>query len=247
MKPIATLLAALAFTTCAQADSYDPASNQLSIPLVLVGDTLYSNVLITVGKVLYVGGGTPFSAYDNYSGDQLAIPSVTVGAATYTNVGVTVGSVLKVGPTKPAFNNAAVAKLCPVAFGNGTYGNCKGTNDATTPDFFQPTANFFNAAGTVGKLTGGTRSDVALGSSCTLAIEPFIPLFGSTVNGKQDAGAAFKGLHEDTISVDASGNLVQITVGQVGVTTALEINAFNGHLEAVLFNAKGDYTLCTFR
>jgi len=245
MKLTATLLAALAFATTAQADSYDAASNQLSIPLVLVGDTLYSNVLITVGKVLYVGGGAPFSAYDSYSGNQLAIPSVTVGAATYTNVGVTVASVLKVGGSTPAFANAPVAKLCPVVLGNGTYGNCKGTNNASTPDFFQPVNNLFN--GLVGKLTGGTRTDVALGSSCTVGIEPFIPLFASTVNGKQDAGAAFKGLHEDTMSVDASGTLVQITVGQVGVTTALEINAFDGHLEAVLFNAKGDYAICTFR
>jgi hypothetical protein len=234
------------------ADSYDIASNQLTIPSVVVEETLYSNVVITVGNVIHIGGGAPQTAYDTYFPqiNQLSIPSVVAGGVTYTNVIVSVGTVLKVGGSQAAYANAAVSKICPTAsqddYATGTYSNCKSTGDATTSNFFQPLTAFFNSIS--GKITaGGTRSDVAVGADCKLSVEPFIPLFTSTVNGKQDAGAAFKGLADDSMSVDPSGNPVQITVGQRGVTTALEINAFNGHIEAVLFDAKGDYAICTFR
>jgi hypothetical protein len=247
---LAALLAGLALSQAqAQAaDSYDIARNQLTIPAVLVEETLYSNVVITVGNVVHIGGGAPQTAYDTYfpQVNQISIPSVVAGGVTYTNVIASVGTVLKVGGSQAAYANAAVSKICPAAQGFGTYGNCKGTGDATTVNFFQPLTAFFGAI--TGKISAaGTRSDLAVGADCKLFVEPFIPLFSATVNGKPDAGAAFKGLADDTIGVDPSGNPEQITVGQRGVTTALEINAFDGHIEAVLFNAKGDYAICTFR
>jgi hypothetical protein len=240
-------LAALLALPQAHADTYDAASNRLSIPAVLVGSTFYTDVQVTVAKVLYVGSGAPVSAYDTYieASNQLSVPSVTVGGTAYTNVLVNVGEVLSVGGSQPAYANTLVSKFCPTAMGYGTYANCKATGDSATPDLMQPLTHFFNGA--TGTLTGGTRTDVSQGAACTLAVEPFIPLFASTVNGKQDAGAAFKGLADDAISVDTAGNIVQITVGQRGVGGALEINAIDGHVEAVLFDAKGDYAICTFR
>ena len=80
-------------------DTYNPENGQLTIPTVLVGDIAYSNVVITVGKVLTIKGGTPVGNKDNYdlTSNVLLIPSVLVGATTYTNVAINVDNVLSVG------------------------------------------------------------------------------------------------------------------------------------------------------
>lgn len=43
-------------TSLMATDTYDPATNQLSIPSVKVGTATYNNVVITVGSVISVGG-----------------------------------------------------------------------------------------------------------------------------------------------------------------------------------------------
>lgn len=80
------------------ADSFDPATGILTIPLVVSGNTSYTNVRITIAGYR-IGGGIPTSSYDTYNPvtNQLTIPSVTVGTATYNNVVVTVGTVLSIG------------------------------------------------------------------------------------------------------------------------------------------------------
>lgn len=95
------------------ADSFDPATGILTIPLVVVGNTVYTNVRITVGVVLGIGGGTAASTVDSFNGitNQLTIPSVTVGSLTYTNVVVTVGSVLSVGPAAVMSATAPILAL----------------------------------------------------------------------------------------------------------------------------------------
>lgn len=92
-------LSLLMAQVCWAADTYNPATNQLSIPSVDVSGTTYTDVLITVGNVLSVGGGDPKGSIDSYNAalNQLTIPSVTVTGKTYTNVVVTVGQVLSVG------------------------------------------------------------------------------------------------------------------------------------------------------
>lgn len=82
----------------ALADTYDAATNVLTIPLVTVGNTSYTNVRITVGAVISLGGGTA-NTYDTYDAatNQLTIASVTVGATTYTNVVITVASLISIG------------------------------------------------------------------------------------------------------------------------------------------------------
>jgi len=82
------------------ADSYDANSNTLTIPLVNVSNTYYSNVKINVGVVVSVGSKDASApAYDTYNAatNQLTIPEVTVGATTYYNVVITVGPILSVG------------------------------------------------------------------------------------------------------------------------------------------------------
>ena len=84
------------------ADSYDASTNTLTIPLVNVNNTYYSNVKINVGVVVSVGSKDASApAYDTYNAttNQLTIPEVAVGSTTYYNVVITVGPILSVGAT----------------------------------------------------------------------------------------------------------------------------------------------------
>lgn len=95
------------------ADSFDASTGILTIPLVVVGNTAYANVRITVGAVLGIGGGTAASTVDSFNAatNQLTIPTVTVGSLTYTNVVITVGSVLSVGPATVMTSAAPILSL----------------------------------------------------------------------------------------------------------------------------------------
>ena len=57
-----SLLASMALAICSTSlmatDTYDPATNQLSIPSVQVGTATYNNVVITVGSIVSIGGAS---------------------------------------------------------------------------------------------------------------------------------------------------------------------------------------------
>ena len=79
------------------ADTYDTETGVLTVPLVNVNETYYSNVKLTVGSILSVGiKKSPSLAYDIYDAatNQLYIPIVHVGDVSYYFVTITVGSVL---------------------------------------------------------------------------------------------------------------------------------------------------------
>ncbi len=80
-------------------DVYNPATNQLRIQSVMVSDSTYSDVVITVGKVVSIAGGQPKGTVDTYNAllNQLTVPSVQVNNSTYTNVIITVDRVITVG------------------------------------------------------------------------------------------------------------------------------------------------------
>lgn len=80
-------------------DTYDTSTSVLTIDSVAVGDTLYSNVRVTLSSLVRVGEQSVTNGYDTYnqSTNELSIPSVVVGASTYYNVVVKVGRVLSVG------------------------------------------------------------------------------------------------------------------------------------------------------
>ncbi len=98
--PLAGILAALwlAASACA-ADSFNTATQAITIPGVVLGSTLYTNVVATLGQVLAVGGGQPYGTCDSYDPvtNQLTIPAVQVNGTTYANVLITVGTVSQVG------------------------------------------------------------------------------------------------------------------------------------------------------
>ena len=96
------LASVILFFVIAQAwavDTYNPTNGQLTIPTVVVGTNVYTNVVIQVGNILSVGSSPANGAIDSYnaSNGQLTIPSVLVGALIYYNVTVTVGGVLSIG------------------------------------------------------------------------------------------------------------------------------------------------------
>lgn len=98
------------------ADTFDAATGILTIPLVVIGNTSYSNVRITVGAVVGIGGGTPASSFDTFNPvtNQLTIASVTVGTATFNNVVVTVGTVLGVGAVSSIQTAPVLALVNPL-------------------------------------------------------------------------------------------------------------------------------------
>lgn len=89
----------LSSAVCNAADTYDSATSKLLIPQVVVNDTLYKNVLVTLGNVISVGTLPQPDSYDTYNAtlNQLTIPVVNVGASTYYNVVISVGKVLSIG------------------------------------------------------------------------------------------------------------------------------------------------------
>lgn len=94
---------------CISADTYQADTNTLTIPLVNVNNTYYSNVKVSVGSVVSVGSKDASApTYDTYnaSNNQLTIPEVLVGTTTYYGVVITVGSVLSVGAS------CATAQAC---------------------------------------------------------------------------------------------------------------------------------------
>jgi hypothetical protein len=96
-------------TAAASADTYDAASNQLSMSKVQVGATVYTNVVVQLGtfEVLGVGSHALLPGVDMYdpATQRLTLAGVQVGAAAYGNVLLALRgdfSVLSVGGLAPA-------------------------------------------------------------------------------------------------------------------------------------------------
>ena len=64
-------------------DTYNPASNELTVPAVDVGGTIHYNA---VGTVRALGAIGAVSGADTFDGATLAIPYVLVGATPFYNV-----------------------------------------------------------------------------------------------------------------------------------------------------------------
>jgi hypothetical protein len=81
------------------ADIYDPATRQLNVRQLVIGNSTFSNVVLTPGQVLSLGGGAPDGRADTYNPalNQITIPAVSVGATTYTNVVATVANLQSIG------------------------------------------------------------------------------------------------------------------------------------------------------
>lgn len=110
IKLLLTAFFGIAFNASAT-DAYNHLNNQLTIPAVVLGNTVYKDVVITVGPILTVGGSnldskypakssTTPDSYDPYK-NQLTIPSVNAYGFVYYDVVINVGTVLAVGSSSP--------------------------------------------------------------------------------------------------------------------------------------------------
>lgn len=99
LRAFLSLALLIGFQTGWANDRFSRQSGQLSIPQVAVGQTVYTDVVITLGEVLAVRGGAPSGAFDIYDArrNTLQIPTVYVDDQPYTNVEITVGKVISVG------------------------------------------------------------------------------------------------------------------------------------------------------
>jgi hypothetical protein len=106
---IACLLAAW---SAEASDTFNTSTGQINIPAVVLGNTVYTDVAVSLAQVLAVDQGQPYGTCDSYdlTTNQLTIPAVQVGPVSYSNVLVTVNlQGLKVGGSLPAANSPCQA------------------------------------------------------------------------------------------------------------------------------------------
>jgi subtilisin family serine protease len=149
-------------------DTYNHLNNQLSIPAVILGDTVYRDVVITVGELLTVGGTSsdpkysakPSSSFDTYDPvtNRLTIPNVNAFGVIYHDVVITVGKVVAVGSSGPlstssvSFSIVTPSKISSLPMiGSANY-DASGTNygfgnikfpNANILMLYESTAEFF--------------------------------------------------------------------------------------------------------
>jgi hypothetical protein len=80
-------------------DTYDSGTGGLSIPLLQVGSTVYSDVVVTIGDLINIEENIFLEPFDvfNSATERLRIPRVFVGDEEYRNVTVTIGSIVSIG------------------------------------------------------------------------------------------------------------------------------------------------------
>lgn len=104
MKQFAARLllpAVLAASTLAHADSYDPATNRLTVSEIQVGDTIYSNVVVTVGQIHSIGGSRPATPV-----------AATCASANFTTANY---NAIQIGMTLDQVNQAMGCQYDPTA------------------------------------------------------------------------------------------------------------------------------------
>ena len=130
MKIWLTFMVGILTLNCWAIDTYNPSNGQLTIPTVLVGNNIYTNVVVTVSSVVAVNGGKQTAFWDTYNSStgQLTIPSVSVGANSYYNAVATIGNILSIGGILNANPNLTSAGLwSPVSDPNFINANYFGT------------------------------------------------------------------------------------------------------------------------
>lgn len=141
-------------------DSYNSQNSQLTISGVVVGETIYKDVVITIGNILSVGGSnqdskyvpkisTTYDSYDPYT-NQLTIPNVYANGILYYDVIVNVGTILSVGSSSP---------LNPIALYKTSYENAKAQN---IPRLNILNADDYTSAWAAGNFFGDNKMAVML-------------------------------------------------------------------------------------
>lgn len=126
LKQKLVVLALLASAGFVRADTYDPATNQITIPSITIGGTTFRAV-VTVASVVSFNTGTPGTATTwDPATSVLSIPSIVVAGMTFTNVRITIGSVVSasiVSVTPPAAAASCSTTTAPAGMNYSQSGN----------------------------------------------------------------------------------------------------------------------------
>jgi hypothetical protein len=94
-----------AATRAGAVDTYDPATRQLTIPTLKIGAATYSDVVVSIARVVSGPSGTSATgsvdSYDPASG-ELKVPEVFVGSIPYFNVVAAIGYLASIGSVSGA-------------------------------------------------------------------------------------------------------------------------------------------------
>ena len=83
---VAAIVAFMAAAPCwADAgDAYNASNGTLQIPQIIVGNTMYGNVVITIGSIVSVGGSKPMSSFYLSQGGLTWMPIIVNSSPGYT-------------------------------------------------------------------------------------------------------------------------------------------------------------------
>ena len=162
-------------------DSYE--NGVLSIPRVVVGDNVYSNVKITVKEILSIKGGKPVADFDifNASKNQLLIPEVTYAGKKYFNVSIIPDQILAVEKARNriGFNQKLDLGTFDLKIDSGLYLN-NIENDNVMFDIIA--IGDVNMDGYDDLLIGIMRHSSKGGSSVNRAVKPLLLIFNPSTN-----------------------------------------------------------------
>ncbi len=172
------------------ADRYD--GSLLTVRRILVGNTIYSNVKVTVASVLSVAGGWPASSADSYnpSTGELSLPAVQYGNRVYTNVVISIGLIRSIASSLTILH----------AFGGGTDG--AGPNGSLIMDSI---GNLYGTTGQGGSNGAGTVFKMTQAG----ALSVLYSFTGGADGGNPSAGLVMDGagnLYGTTFAGGAHGN-----------------------------------------
>ena len=210
-------------------DTYNLVSQQLTIPSIQVGQTLYTNVLvhIALSQVLQVGGGNPASGADTYVNGILTIPAVIASnGRTYTNVTARVAltDVVSIGGRTPvnlasapgdsaldAYLQASHQYSLTAADGLGNTWTIRLINQAiATPTTFNGVGQAYSTVDTVDLSRNGVLagSDV---STSYFQLHPYVALGKVDSKGSPYALASSVNPLPATLTVGSSGLVNNLT------------------------------------
>jgi uncharacterized repeat protein (TIGR03803 family) len=231
----AGLLYLVGIAAVCEADTYDIASKQLTMPSLVIGGARYSDVIVVVGKIVSGPTGTsPNGSDDSYDPEtnQLTIQTVTVCGSTYYNAVVTVARLVSIGTVTGANTYNGTSLNIPYVQAGGTI-----------------YSNAIAAVGSVVSVAGGMPT-FATNTYDSFSNQLAIPAMGDQVNNKvytnviategsvSSAGGIFSSVAESVLhSFSGDGGIVNSTDG--AVTTGMLLGR-DGNLYGVT-DAGGAY------
>ena len=216
-----------AIPIASNSDTYNSSTNQLTITKVSYLGQTFANVVVTVGKVLSVGGigSVTYSSIDNYDGISLSIPSVTVGTTIYNNVNVTIDRVISINgqlynptPVNPPTTSTSSSTISLT----GTSPANKSTNVQPTTDVvFKFSESIVPVSGNITLIEPNGKQDFF-----DVALNPLIKISGNQLtlvhnNFYQDSGNYSISIPSNAIHGISGNNFpgTSLTIGIVGIAT----------------------------